>query len=42
MGRNMFGPVGEIWATAVDGLVGRGPPYHYPVFILPTTAIRWR
>ena len=40
MGRNMFGPVRGSWDTwdgEWRGWWGEEPPYHAPVFVLPTT-----
>ena len=35
MGRNMFGPRrGPLGRSAVEGMVGRRPPFHTPVFVL--------
>ena len=38
MGRNMFGPVRGSWLDdSWKGWWGDNPPYHTPVFVLPTT-----
>jgi hypothetical protein len=44
MGCNMFGAGPASGARiGLDGLVGRGPPFHAPVFVSPATpASRWR
>src|SRR6202042_1511074 len=45
MGRNMFGPIRGEWDEERSGWWGPEPPYHAPVFVLPTTLARrsrWR
>ena len=37
MGRNMFGPIRDEWDEEWRGWWGDEPPYHAPVFVLPTT-----